>query len=131
MSLGLTVPDRAASSDSDPIEPAPLAGHRLALVVGVAILAVIGVVGALSLARGFFVPLLIGILASYALGPLVDGLKAWRIPRAAGAALVLAALVGALAWATLSLEEDAASMIAKLPDAARKVRQHVGESRAS
>jgi predicted PurR-regulated permease PerM len=112
-------------------EPAPLAGHRLALVVGVAILAVIAVVGALYLARAFFVPLLIGILGSYALGPVVDVLKSWRIPRAAGAALVLAALVGAIAWATLSLGNDAASMIAKLPDAARKVRQHVGEARAT
>jgi hypothetical protein len=112
-------------------EPVPLAGHRVALVVGVAVLAVIAVVGALYLARAFFVPLLIGILGSYALGPVVDLLKSWRIPRAAGAALVLAALVGAIAWATLSLEEDAASIVAKLPDAARKVRQHVGEARAS
>jgi predicted PurR-regulated permease PerM len=112
-------------------EPVPLAGHRVALLVGVAILAVIAVVGALYLARAFFVPLLIGILASYALGPLVDALKAWRIPRAVGAALVLVALVGAIGWATVSLEKDATSMIAKLPDAARKVRQHVGESRLS
>jgi predicted PurR-regulated permease PerM len=116
---------------TQPDEPEPLAGHRVALVVGVTILAVIAVVGALYLARAFFVPLLIGILASYALGPVVDGLKAWRIPRAAGAALVLAVLVGAMAWATLSLGNDAAAMIAKLPDAARKVRQHVGEARAT
>ena len=120
-----------SSPDSDTPEPAPLAGHRLALVVGVTILAVIAVVGALYLARAFFVPLLVGILASYALGPVVDGLKAWRIPRAAGAALVLAALVGAMTWATLSLGDDAAAMIAKLPDAARKVRQHVVEARAA
>jgi predicted PurR-regulated permease PerM len=120
-----------AADPAAPPEPVPLAGYRLALVVGVAILAVIAVVGALYLARAFFVPLLIGILASYALGPLVDGLKTLRIPRAAGAALVLCSLVGATAWATLSLEEDATSMIAKLPDAARKVRQHVGEARAT
>src|SRR5881394_788507 len=104
----------------------PLAERPTPLVVGVAILAVIAVVAALYLARAFFVPLLIGILASYALGPLVDALKTLRIPRAAGAALVLCSLVGAMAWATVSLEEDAVSMIAKLPDAARKVRQHVG-----
>ena len=58
------------------------------------VLAVIAVVAALYLARAFFVPLLIGILASYALRPVVDGLQALRIPRAVGAALVLAALVG-------------------------------------
>jgi len=114
-----------------PLESGPIARYRLALVMGVAVLAVIAVVGALYLARAFFVPLLIGILASYALGPLVDGLKAWSVPRAAGAALVLAALIGSMAWVAISLEDDAASMIAKLPDAARKVRQHVGEARAT
>jgi len=36
-----------------------------------------------------------------------------------------------MTWATLSLGNDAAAMIAKLPDAARKVRQHVGEARAT
>jgi predicted PurR-regulated permease PerM len=114
-----------------PPEPVPLEGHRLALVTGVAVLSVIAVVAALYLARAFFVPLLIGILGSYALRPLVDGLHAWRIPRAAGAALVLAALVGAVGWATFSLGDDAAAMIAKLPEAAHKVRQHVVEARSS
>jgi len=90
---------------------------------------VIAVVAALYLARAFFVPLLIGILGSYALSPLVDWLQARHIPRAGGAALVLAALVSIVAWCMLSVGDDAVSLIAKLPEAARKVRQHVGEAR--
>src|SRR5689334_21008145 len=86
-------PDPAAGSVSPLGDPVRKPRHRLQLSVGVAILAVIAVVMALYLARAFFVPLLIGILASYALRPLVDSLKAWRIPRAVGAALVLAALL--------------------------------------
>ena len=69
------------------------------MTLGVGILAVIAVVAALYLARAFFVPLLIGILASYALRPFVDWLKACRVPRAAGAALVLGALVVGGSWA--------------------------------
>jgi len=42
------------------------------LRLAVAVLAVLALVAALYLARAFFVPLLIGILASYALHPLVD-----------------------------------------------------------
>jgi predicted PurR-regulated permease PerM len=103
--------------------------RRFSMALGVGILAVIAIVAALYLARAFFVPLLIGILASYALRPVVDWLNACRIPRAAGAALVLAALVAVLSWAALSLGDDAASMIEKLPEAARKVRQHVGEAK--
>ena len=40
--------------------------------------------------------------------PVVDLLKAWHIPRAVGAALVLGAIVGALSWAAFSLGDDAA-----------------------
>jgi predicted PurR-regulated permease PerM len=69
------------------------------------------------------------MLASYALRPAVDWLSACRIPRAAGAALVLAALIASVSWATFSLGDDAAAMIEKLPEAARKVREHVSVAR--
>ena len=98
--------------------------------LGIAILATIAVVAALYLARAFFVPLLLGILGSYALTPLVDWLRARGIPRAAGAALVLGALVAGASWATFSMGDDAASMVQKLPEAARKVRQHVVRAQA-
>ena len=109
------------------VQEAPARASSLAL--GVGILAVIAIVAALYLARAFFVPLLIGILASYALRPFVDALAACRIPRALAAALVLGALAAGLSWAVLSLGDDAASMIEKLPEAARKVRQHLVHSR--
>ena len=99
------------------------------MVLGIGILATIGVVGALYLARAFFVPLLIGILASYALRPIVDWLKVCHVPRALGAALVLAVLVAGGSWAAYSLQNVAASMIEELPEAARKVRLHVRETR--
>ena len=97
--------------------------------VVLAILGVIAVVAALYLARAFFVPLLIGILAAYALGPVVDRLGLLRIPRALGAALVLGVLVGALTWGAYSLGDGATSVIEKLPEAAREVRRHVAEAR--
>ncbi len=77
--------DSAADAASAPRD------SRLHLAAGV--LAVLALVAALYLARGFFVPLLIGILASYALRPLVDWLQACSVPRSVGAALVLALVV--------------------------------------
>jgi predicted PurR-regulated permease PerM len=65
----------------------------------------------LYLARAFFVPLLIGILASYALHPLVDGLEGWRMPRSVGAALVLATVLGSFSWIGFSLSGDVAEAI--------------------
>jgi predicted PurR-regulated permease PerM len=101
-------------------------GMNLALTI----LALIALVGALYLARGFFIPLLIGILASYALHPLVDGLEGWRVPRSVGAALVLAAVVASFTWIGFSMREDATALIEKLPEAASKLREDLSTARS-
>ena len=94
------------------------------------LLAVLALVAALYLARAFFVPLLIGILASYALHPLVNWLEACRVPRSLGAALVLAAVVGSFSWIGFSISGDAEALIEKLPEAARKLRQDLSAARS-
>ncbi len=102
-------------------------GMSLALTV----VAVIALIAALYLARAFFVPLLIGILASYSLRPVVDWLQRMRIPRPVAAALVLAALVGGTSWIAYSLADEATVMIEKLPNAARKLRQDLSSKRSA
>jgi predicted PurR-regulated permease PerM len=111
----------------DPVNEPRAQAPPLHLAIGV--LAVLALVGALYLARGFFVPLLIGILASYALHPLVDWLQAWRVPRSVGAALVLAIVVGSLSWIGFSMSGDARAVIEKLPEAARKLREDLSGAR--
>ena len=115
------------AADSEAVATPALPAPHIRLAVGV--LAILALVAALYLARGFFVPLLIGILASYALHPLVDGLAAWRVPRSIGAALVLATVVGSFSWIGFSMSDDAAALIEKLPQAARKLRQDLGIAR--
>ena len=110
-----------------PTRPRYLMRMSRALIV----LAVIAVIAALYLARAFLVPLLIGILASYTLRPIVDWLQALRIPRAVGAALVLAVLVGGGVWIVQSVGDQATAMIEKLPDAARKLRQNLSSTRTT
>ncbi len=129
-------PETLPAGQGDPAATDPPRQERRAHVassptaLGVGILVVIAVVGALYLARAFFVPLLIGILGSYALTPVVDVLKSWNVPRAVGAALVLGAIAAFLGWTSMALGDDATALIAKLPEAARKVREHVREVRA-
>ena len=108
-------------------------GVTLALPYSTAtrILATIGLVGALYFARGFWVPLLIGILGSYTLSPLVDRLQSRLVPRALAAALVLVLLAGGTAWVAYAVSGQAAAMIEKLPEAARKLRQSQTVSRQS
>jgi predicted PurR-regulated permease PerM len=101
------------------------------MIVAAGAPAVVAVVAALYLARAFFVPLLLGILASYALRPVVDWLKLCHVPRPVAAALVLAVLVGGLSWVAVSVSDDAAAMVEKLPEAARKLRQTLSDARES
>lgn len=96
-----------------------------------AILATIGLVAALYFGRGFIVPLLIGILASYTLRPLVDRLQSRYLPRPVAAALVLALLAGGVGYVAYAVSGQAAVMIEKLPEAARKLRQSQTVSRNS
>jgi predicted PurR-regulated permease PerM len=97
--------------------------------VSVGTLAVIAVVTALYLARAFFVPLLLGILTSYALRPVVDWLKLCHVPRPVSAALVLAVLTASFSWVAFAVSDDIAAMVEKLPEAARKLRQTLSDAR--
>jgi predicted PurR-regulated permease PerM len=115
------------ATDSPAVETPEHGNSHIRFAAGA--LAVLALVAALYLARGFFVPLLIGILASYALHPLVDGLAAYRVPRSIGAALVLAIVVGSFSWIGVSMSDDAIALIEKLPQAARKLRQDLGTAR--
>ncbi len=99
------------------------------LIIALSILTTIAVVGALYLGRAFFVPLLIGILASYALSPLADWLEHRRVPRAIGAALIMAMLIGSMAWVAVALQDQTTAMIKKLPEAARNLRQKMANTR--
>jgi predicted PurR-regulated permease PerM len=118
----------AAARAPEPAQTEPDAsltrpGPRLRFQVAVIVIAAIVSVAALYLARAFVVPLIIGIFASYTLRPLVDWLAAWRMPRAIAAALVLSLLVGGIAWTIFSLNDDAVTVIEKLPQAAHRLRQ--------
>lgn len=121
-------PDHPVSPESPPAAP-----MRRYSYIGIAliILTVIAIVAALYLGRTFFVPLLIGILASYTLRPVVNGLERCHFPRAIAAALVLAILVGGTSWITYALSDEAAAMIEKLPDAARKLRRALRAERSN
>ena len=76
----------------------------------------------LALARAFLIPLAVGIFAAYTLRPVVSALERIRVPRAAGAAVVLLALTVLAGAGGYSLRDDANDAIRALPEAARKLR---------
>ncbi len=84
--------------------------------------AVVVVVTAAKLADAFLVPVVVGMLASYALKPMVAWLERIGVHRALGGAIVLAILTGLVIGGIFLLRDDARAAIAELPHAARKLR---------
>ena len=105
-------------------EPAPLV-LRMPVDVysfSLALLAVLAVIFMLHWARAIFIPLMLGVMISYALSPPVNLMQKWRIPRAIGAAVLLLGIVGGTGSLVYSLSDDAVKLIETLPDAAQKIR---------
>lgn len=94
-----------------------------------AVLAVLATIYALHWAAAVVIPVLLGLMCSYALTPLVNRMHAWRIPRAAGAAMLLLAIAGGAGSTVYALGDDATAMVESLPDAARKLQRAMRSAR--
>lgn len=93
--------------------------------VSLALLATLASVFMLRWASAVFIPVLVGLLFSYALSPIVNWLQLQRIPRALSAAVLILGIVSGVGATGYSLSDDASALIASLPVAAQKLRQVV------
>lgn len=73
--------------------------------------------------RAMLLPLVLALLLSYLLAPLVRGLAALRIRPLFGAAIVLAALVGGIAYGVSFVSEPATGWIEKAPYSFHQLQQ--------
>ena len=87
------------------------------------VLALLASVFAMQWAKEILIPILLGVMLSYALTPVVTRLQRWGLPRPAGAGLVLAAIVVALGWGTWALTDQANALVDTLPRVTKKVRE--------
>lgn len=93
--------------------------HSLPLIL----LTVFAVIFVLDWAQAVFIPLVFGVMISYALSPLVNVLHSMHMPRAIGAGLLLVLIVSGLGTLAYSLTDETASIIKTLPQTAQKFRQ--------
>jgi predicted PurR-regulated permease PerM len=105
--------------DAGPLVPVPIDIRNAALTV----LAVIAVILLLQYAQSVFIPLVLGLLISYALDPAVTRLERLRVPRAIGAAVLLLTLVGGGGYFLYELRFQAQDIVQQLPEGARRFRQ--------
>jgi len=106
------------------VEPQPVMLHMPVDIrsVSLAILATLASVFMLRWASAVFIPLMVGILFSYALSPVVEWLALRRIPRALSAAVLVLGIVFGFGATVYSLSDDAGKLIESLPLAANKLR---------
>lgn len=123
---GEDIPRKPYDLSQPPEVLLPLSQNVRSVALGV--LMVLAVLAVLKLASGFFIPLMIGLVFSYALSPVVDGCQRWRIPRSLTAAILVLGILGGTGAAVYSLSDDANELISTLPDAARKVRDSLRRS---
>lgn len=117
-----------AETETETVIHGPLHVRSASLIV----LAAIAVLATLKLASAFFIPLMLGLIFSYALSPIVDTLERVRIPRAISAAVLILGILGGAAASVYAFSDDANQLVTSLPAAAKKMRDalhvHTGGS---
>jgi predicted PurR-regulated permease PerM len=96
-------------------------GNAIALWV----IAVVASLFFLQAASQLLIPIVVAVLISYALEPVVAWMERRRVPRLAGAALVLLAILGTAGWGVYSLRDDAQQALEALPKVAERARELV------
>ena len=85
------------------------------------LLAILASLFVLHWAKAVFIPVMLGILFSYALSPIVNWMERKRIPRWLSAAVLLFAIIGGTGATVWSLRGQATQLVAALPAAAQKL----------
>jgi predicted PurR-regulated permease PerM len=117
-----------APEPAEPVLRVPLHVRSASLIV----LASVAALATLKWASAFFIPLMLGLIFSYALSPVVDALERLRIPRAISAAVLILGILGGAAASVYSFSDDVNQLVTSLPAAAKKMRDalhvHTGGS---
>jgi predicted PurR-regulated permease PerM len=87
------------------------------------VLAVAAVILLLRYAQAMIIPIVVGVLISYALDPIVTRMNEWRVPRPAAAALVLLVVTGSTGSLAYALRGEATALVEQLPQGARRLRR--------
>lgn len=89
------------------------------------VLAIFASLFVLHWARAVFIPVMLGVLFSYALSPVVNWLELKRVPRWLSSAVLLLGILMAMGSTAYSLRLEAAQLVEALPAAAQKLGQAI------
>ncbi len=92
------------------------------IAIAVWTIAILATVMFLRIAYELMIPIVLGVLISFALNPLVMWLEKIRVPRVLGAGLILLAVAAVLVLGIYSLRDEATEVVEALPRAAQRLR---------
>jgi predicted PurR-regulated permease PerM len=99
-----------------------VSGDAPARNVPLILLAIFATIFVIDWAQPVLIPLVLGLIISYALAPIVDRLEKHGIPRALSAGLLLLTIVVGVAATVISLRDEAVNLIETLPEAVEKIQ---------
>jgi predicted PurR-regulated permease PerM len=119
-------PEPLPPTPGAPDEPPPTVvdiarGPGLAL----AMVSTVALIYALQWTQSVLVPFVIGVLVAYALEPSVSWMERRKLPRAIGAAIALAVVLGVLGVGVYTLSGQVLQIVRQIPEAAERVRERV------
>ena len=117
----------AAEDKQEPAAPEPIAIRAPVNVRSIALTAIaaVALIYFLQYAQSVLIPVVLGILVSYALEPIVAALHGIRVPRAIGAGVAVTLLVGTIGVGLYTLSDEAMSVVNSVPEAAQRIRDRV------
>jgi len=97
--------------------------------VSLSIIAALASIFALQYAQPVLIPVVLGVLLSYAMSPIVTSFARLHLPRAVAAAVAVCLLVGSIGVGVYTLSDEAVSIVSSVPDAARRIRERLTATR--
>jgi predicted PurR-regulated permease PerM len=110
--------DKPLTRDPRSPEPEPLAIGKPVEIrsVALAVLAVLAIVMMLQYAQSAIIPIVLGVLISYALEPIVARMTVWRVPRPIAAAIMLIGVTAAVGSLLYGLRTEAIAIVDQVCD---------------
>ena len=110
-------PARPSDSPDPLIISMPVDVRSIALTV----LTVLGAILMLQYAQSVLIPIVVGILISYVLGPAVTSLERHGLPRILGSMIAILLLCGGIGLGVYTLSDEAMAVVENVPAAARRL----------
>jgi predicted PurR-regulated permease PerM len=97
--------------------------------VTLTVIAVLGTILMLQYAQPVLIPIVVGILLSYVLGPAVTSMERRGVHRIVGSFVAIALLCGAIGFGFYTLSDEALEVVEDIPVAARRIVERLEQRR--